>query len=97
MTGKSKGRKRFVIFLVVFLLAAVLLVPVRRQYKDGGTVEYHAGLYQAIFWHTLALEERNTETLRYYYDGVEIRILGFTVYDGGQKMEYRIERVKGAV
>lgn len=75
--------------LAAILLAAILLISIRRQYKDGGTVEYHAGLYQVIFWHALAPEERNTESLNYYYEGTEIRILGFTVYDGVQKMEYR--------
>ena len=77
--------------LAVILLAVILLVPVPRHYKDGGTVEYHAVLYQVIFWHTLATDEKNTYSLNYYYDGTEIRILGFTVYDGVEKWEYRYD------
>jgi hypothetical protein len=84
-----KGRRKRVILIAGILLAAVLLVPFPRHYKDGGTVEYHAGLYQVIFWHTLAMDETNTRSLEYYYDGMEIRILGFTVYDGVSKMQYR--------
>lgn len=87
--GKGRRKKKWVLLLAGILSAAVLLVPYPRHYKDGGTVEYHAGLYQVIFWHAMAVDERNTESLEHYYDGMEIRILGFTVYDGSQLMEYR--------
>lgn len=77
------------IWLAVILLASVLLIPLPRHYKDGGTVEYHAALYQIFFWHAMIDTEDWTESVNYYYDGPEVRILGFTVYNGAECMQYR--------
>ncbi len=75
-------KKKLIRFLAAGILLAVLTIPEARYYKDGGTVEYHAVLYQIIHWHSMrGAEGDHIET---YYEGVEIRILGKTVYNNAK-------------
>ncbi len=74
-------RKRIGILAVAALLC-VLLLPHVRYYKDGGTVEYHAILYQIFDWHSMNEIEADRNV---YYDGLEIRILGITIYNNVQE------------
>jgi hypothetical protein len=61
---------------VVAICLVFLLFPVRLNYKDGGTIEYKAILYDVIFWH--ALDPRYESG---YYEATEIKffLIG-TVY-----------------
>lgn len=59
------------------VLAAVLLVPVRVNLKDGGSVRYRALLYEVTKIHQLAPEEKGVKP---YIDGFEVKLLGWTVY-----------------
>ena len=45
-------RKKLTIISICFVLV-LLLLPLRYPYKDGGTVEYRAVLYNVIKWHEL--------------------------------------------
>ena len=59
------------------VLAAVLLVPVRVNLKDGGSVRYRALLYEVTKIHHLAPEVKGVKP---YIDGFEVKLLGWTVY-----------------
>lgn len=74
-----------VIAAVVFL--AVLLTPEIRRYKDEGTVEYHAVIYQVFDWH--AMQPGEASNVEKYYEGIEIRIFGRTVFNNAAETEIR--------
>ena len=63
---------------ICVLLAIVLLVPIPMRLKDGGTVVYHAVLYQVEDVHRLgAVDTAEDEDL----EGMIVRILGMEVYN----------------
>lgn len=63
---------------ICVLLAIVLLVPIPMCLKDGGTVVYHAVLYQVEDVHRLgAVDTAGDE----YLEGMIVRILGMEVYN----------------
>ncbi len=69
------GKKKIVaIFLVVAIL--ILLFPIRMNLKDGGSVRYKAILYEVTKIHQLA----HVDGVKPYIDGIEVKILGMTVY-----------------
>lgn len=70
-----KKKKTLVVTVVAFVLL-LLLIPIRKNYKDGGSVGYKAALYEVIKLHKL---DGNDET-NLYIEGIEIKILGMTVY-----------------
>ncbi len=83
-------RKKLRIKILILVLLILLCLPVPRHYKDGGTVEYHAVLYQIIQWHAY-LNDGASKNPEYYYEGLEIQILGFTIYNDAHEMEYRYD------
>ena len=63
---------------ICVLLAIVLLVPIPMRLKDGGTVVYHAVLYQVEDVHRLgAVDTAGDE----YLEGMIVRILWMEVYN----------------
>lgn len=80
-------KKKVIGVIAAAVLLSVLLIPEARHYKDGGTVEYHAVLYQVIDWHAvLPGEVSNVERC---YDGLEIKVLGKTVFNAADEYEIR--------
>ncbi len=75
---KKKMTKSIILFFAIIVLL-LLLVPIPKKHKDGGSVDYNALLYQISVYHRLDLECKDG-----YRDGLEIKILGKTVY---QKIE----------
>ena len=70
--------KKKVMIGICVLLAIVLLVPIPMRLKDGGTVVYHAVLYQVEDVHRLgAVDTAGDE----YLEGMNVRILGMEVYN----------------
>ena len=68
--------KKKVMIGICVLLAIVLLVPIPMRLKDGGTVVYHAVLYQVEDVHRLgAVDTAGDE----YLEGMIARILGMEV------------------
>lgn len=64
-------KKKVIIIICVILV--IMLIPVRLQLKDGGTIEYKSILYKVSKVH---------RTIDNGFDiGTEIRILGFKVFD----------------
>lgn len=70
--------KKKVMIGICVLLAIVLLVSIPMRLKDGGTVVYHAVLYQVEDVHRLgAVDTAGDE----YLEGMIVRILGMEVYN----------------
>ena len=70
--------KKKVMIGICVLLAIVLLVPVPMRLKDGGTVVYHAVLYQVEDVHRLGAVDTAEDE---YLEGMIVRILGMEVYN----------------
>ena len=70
--------KKKVMIGICVLLAIVLLVPIPMRLKDGGTVVYHAVLYQVEDVHRLAAVDTAGDE---YLEGMIVRILGMEVYN----------------
>ena len=70
--------KKKVMIGICVLLAIVLLVPIPMRLKDGGTVVYHAVLYQVEDVHRLCAVDTAEDE---YLEGMIVRILGMEVYN----------------
>ena len=70
--------KKKVMIGICVLLAIVLLVPIPMRLKDGGTVVYHAVLYQVEDVHRLGAVDTAEDE---YLEGLIVRILGMEVYN----------------
>lgn len=62
---------------IIILILIVLFMPIRLNLKDGGSVRYKSLVYEVTKIHQLV---QNEETVKPYIDGVEIKILGMSVY-----------------
>lgn len=76
--------KKKKIITIIILLFVFSLMPVTIHYKDGGTVEYRAVLYQVIQWQSINIKENVSSKILYVYKGLEVKILGITVYNNAQ-------------
>lgn len=70
----KKKTKISIIIGIVLVVLAVLLVPIPRGLKDGGTVQYNALLYSVHQVHSLNL-------VGGYDVGTRVRVLFWTVFD----------------
>ncbi len=69
-------QKKTPIIAVILFILVLFLIPIRTKYEDGGSIGYRAALYEIIKLHELG---GNDET-NPYIEGIEIKILGMTVY-----------------
>lgn len=69
-------KKKKIIIIIIIALFILMLIPMPIKYKDGGSTEYKAILYQVTKYHIL-----NPDSNRGYDDGWKIKILGITIYD----------------
>ena len=69
--------KKKVVIGICILLIALLFVPIRGVYKDGGTVVYNAVAYRVEKVHQLAPLESEQEFL----EGTIVEILGIEVFN----------------
>ena len=75
-------RRKIIKIIAVVILLAAMLIPEVRHYKDGGTEEY-----QVISWHSMRGAE--SSQVQTFYEGLEIKILGITVYNDAAEYEAR--------
>ena len=66
------------LILFVILIFVLMLIPVRGQLKDGGTVVYTAVLYSVYDLHQL---NPDLDAPNKYIEGIIIKILGIEVYN----------------
>lgn len=80
-------KKKVIILICVILV--IMLIPVRLQLKDGGTVEYKSILYKISKVHRLIDNGFDI--------GTEIRILGFKVFDNVESVyeKKELKEIKG--
>ena len=74
-----KNKKRIYVIIISILLL-VLLIPIPRHLKDGGTVEYQALVYKISNIHSLASME-DMEKGKEYNEGIIIELFGFEIYN----------------
>ena len=67
-------KKKIIKIAVIIIILLILLFPLTFHYKDGGTVEYRALVYQVYDVHSLRMTGG-------YDEGTIIRILGFEVFN----------------
>ena len=81
---KKKKRRRWILIAIAIV---VLLIPIRLQYKDGGTKEYKAILYSVTKRHAMIDKEDEANNLWYhgFRVGTEIRILGIEVFNNDRE------------
>lgn len=73
--------KRILVILLVLVLA-VLLFPMRLQAKDGGTVVYKSILYTVRDMHAISDVYSEDGSVEHgYIVGTVIKILGFEIFD----------------
>jgi len=73
--------KKKLVIVLSLVAAAVLLFPVPRHLKDGGTVEYRAILYSFKDVHRLS---PGLEPAKEYQEGTVIEILGIEIFNNVQ-------------
>ena len=84
-TLEKKPRRKAWILLIAVVIA--MLIPMRTQYKDGGTVTYRAVLYSVTKRHALAVENHRTGVRT----GTEVRVLFWEVYNDVEFVPNEIE------
>ncbi len=70
-------KKKTLLMTSIVVVLLILLIPIRMNLKDGGSVSYKSIIYEITKIHQLA---ENTDGVKPYIDGYEIKILGMTVY-----------------
>lgn len=70
-------KKKKLLIIVIILVLVILLTSIRMNLKDGGSVRYKSLVYEVTKIHQLALE---VDGVKPYIDGLEVKILGITVY-----------------
>ena len=70
-------KKKTLTVVAAIAIWAILLIPVRMNLKDGGSVRYKSLVYEVTKIHQLVPE---ADGVKPYIDGFEVKILGITIY-----------------
>lgn len=76
-------KKKIVIGIVVFVML-VLLIPIRLQMKDGGSIQYKAVLYSVTKYHQITLKEGSEDNgivESGYRVGWRFEVLGLEIFN----------------
>lgn len=73
-----KATKEHIIMLIIGLLVLIAIIPVKRELKDGGSVQYTAIAYTITKVKQLNPDINSGKT---YLEGYNIKIFGIEVYD----------------
>jgi len=65
--------KKWIISIIVIIVAFIFLFPTTLRYEDGGTVRYKAILYSVTNYHSMKDPDG-------FDTGIEIEIFGIPVY-----------------
>ncbi len=69
-------KKKILTLAISAILLFLMLIPTPIRYEDGGSIGYKALLYEVINLHELG----GNDDANPYIEGIEIKILGMTVY-----------------
>jgi len=72
-------KKIWKIIFAIFIV--LLLIPIPLKMKDGGSVEYKAILYSVTDVHRIKPPDSPSQTEIEYYEGIQIKILGFEIFN----------------
>ncbi len=82
---------------VIIVIVIIMLIPIPRKLKDGGSIEYNAILYQVTKVHRLS-----EKTKTGYEDGWIIKLFGIEIYskvdveiEASNKEEFKETEVEG--
>ena len=64
------------VLVLIILLVCVLLIPIKVQYKDGGTTSFHSLSYEIIQYHKLV----DGKAPNQYEVGSGVKVFGFEIY-----------------
>ena len=70
-------KKKTLTVVAAIAIWAILLIPVRMNLKDGGSVRYKSLVYEVTKIHQLVPE---ADGVKPYIDDFEVKILGITIY-----------------
>jgi len=76
-------KKKIVIGIVVFFML-VLLIPIRLQMKDGGSIQYKAVIYTVTKYHQITMEwdyENKEVADSGYRVGWGVEVLGIEIFN----------------
>lgn len=77
-------KRKIAVAVIIVIALAILLVPCRIQYKDGGSVEYKAITYSVTKYRRLA----PIESGRGFDEGWKIELFGITLRDDLADIKY---------
>lgn len=70
-------KKKKLLIIAIILILMILLTPIRMNLKDGGSVRYKSLIYEVTKIHQLSSD---VDGVKPYIDGLEIKVLGITIY-----------------
>lgn len=81
--------KRKLILIAICFILVLLLLPLKYQYKDGGTIEYRAVLYSIIKWHTIDnnYEDGYKTDVEYHFFPANLRKIDYYMNTEPQRLE----------
>ena len=71
-------KKGLIVVSILLFLLVIFCIPIPKKYKDGGTKDYTAVLYQVKIYKQLTIDEKTNQDG--YIKGKRVRILGIEVY-----------------
>lgn len=77
-------KRKIAVIATIVLALAIILVPRRLQYEDGGSVEYKALTYSITKYHCIA----PVESGRGFDEGWKIKLFGITLRDDLADLKY---------
>lgn len=84
MSGRRIMNRKIIVGVIIAVVLAILLIPCRIQYDDGGSVEYKALTYSITKYHCLA----PIESGRGFDEGWKIELFGITLRDDSADFKY---------
>lgn len=81
-------KKKKLYIIAIILVLVILLVPIRMNLKDGGSVRYKSLICEITRIHQLAPE---VDAVKPYIDGLEVKILGMTIYRETNEQNQKIQ------
>ena len=89
---KRKTARRIWLAILIIILSFVLFFPIKSQYKDGGTIVYHALTYKVIKWHGMNPYDNSREGS--YITGTEVHVFPFSCRDLDHYWEKKLEKME---
>lgn len=89
MNGRRITNRKIIVAVIIAVVLAILLIPCRLQYKDGGSIEYKAVTYSITKYHRLSPlgSEADLAGIQ-FLEGWKIELFGITLRDDLADLKY---------